>query len=133
MGAAGAGYQLVVLVEEVVLDDYEGHVTRAARFSIDVSDAGCAGQYVAGTDGQEGFDPLAGHVDGAIELKVKISGFVEADEGGDKGGRGDDIAVGARGGSFFVDKEGVGLSDCAGETEHHLSGDGVGGLEVVSA
>ena len=133
VGAAGAGYQFAVLVAEVVLDDYEGHVPRAARFSVDVSDAGGAGQNVTRADGQEGFDPLAGHVDGAIELKVKISGFVEADKGGDKGGRGDDIAVRARGGGFFVDKERVGLSDGAGETEYHLSGDGVGSLEVVSA
>ena len=133
VGAAGAGYQLTVLVAEVVLDDYEGHVTGAARFSVDVSDAGCAGQDVAGADGEEGFDPLAGHVDGAIELEVEVCGFVEADEGGYKRGRGYDIAVGTRGGGFFVDKKRVGLSDGAGETEHHLSGDGVGGLEVVSA
>ena len=133
MGAAGAGYQLAVLVAEVVLDDYEGHVTRAARFSVDVGDAGCAGQDVAGADGEEGFDPLAGHVDGAIKLEVEVCGFVEVDKGGDEGGRSDDIAVGSPGGGFFVDKEGVGLSDCAGETEHHLSGDGVSGLEVVSA
>ena len=133
VGAAGAGYQLIILIAEVVLDDYEGHVSRAARFSVDVSDAGCAGQYVTGAYGEERLDPLAGHVDGAIELKVKVRGFVEADEGGDKGGRCDDIAVGTRGGGFFVDKKGVGLSDGAGETEHHLSGDGVSGLEVVSA
>ena len=111
VGAAGAGYQVSVLIYEAVLDDYEGHVSCAAGLTVYISKTGGAGEGVAGTDGEKGLDPLAGHVDGAIELEVEVGGFFETDEGSDEGGRGDDVAVGATGGGFLVDKEGVGLSD----------------------
>ena len=114
-----------------MLDDYEGHVPRAASLAVDVRDPRRAGEDVAGTDGEEGFDPLAGHVDRAFELEVQVGGFVGADEGCDEGGRGDDIAVGATGGGFLVDEERVGLADGTREAQDHFTGDGMGRLVEV--
>ena len=74
MGAAGAGYEVAVLVVEAVLDDYEGHVSGAAGLAVDVCESGGAGEGVAGTDGEKGLDPLAGHVDGPSNCRLRSGG-----------------------------------------------------------
>ena len=125
MGAAGAGYEGTVMVAEVVLDDYEDHVAGAASLAVDVSYSCGAGEDIAGADGEEGLDPLAGHVDGAFEAEVEVGGFLEADEGADKGGRGNYVAVGTFGCSFLINEERVGLANGAGEAQYHFPGDGM--------